>query len=156
WDTVIRGNAVSLHAEVISGKGDPSKPASKILKEKEEKPTITSEAIALSEATYLYQKVKGTDNGSVYRVVGLGDNWNLACRYKENHSLSVRLEPRAGCSLGDLKYTGLNMSSKNHASAHFSVDSFYEAERAVGAVLMAVGQFTTPVPELSKILYKGS
>ena len=73
--------------------------------------------VALSEASALYQKVKGTS--SVYRVVAVGERVCVAARLTPGNTLSMRIEAREGCEELLNKVSSVGFGKKSgYASFH--------------------------------------
>lgn len=123
-----------------------------------EQEMLSLPAVALSEATRLYQPTRGTDDSSRYHVVALGPI-NVAARWK-GETLSIRCEGSAlGGFASTLKSLGLKQqgSSPAYASIHLQVGNSKEtARKSLGAVLLGLGvSFYTPLPDLERLIGKG-
>lgn len=112
---------------------------------------MKSEPIKLSEATQMYQPVRGTSHGSRYIVVAMTENLRFAARVKSK-ALSVRVE--GIFSLDDQKKLAA-MGFKEHTgymSAHVEGMTNSTPSRVLGAMLMGSGlKFTTPMPDLELV-----
>lgn len=91
--------------------------------------------VHLSDATALNQPVFGSSDASMYRVVGLGKNVNVAARLSPEGSLSVRVEgtfnPDITTALAGL---GFKANDGGHWSSHFKVTDV-PPQRVLGAIL---------------------
>lgn len=116
----------------------------------------TADPVSLTEASALYQPVKGTSAGSRYFLVAANDHLRIGARWRPaHHSLSIRVEGD-----GFSKYTG-NVSAagfdtkSGYASLHLSCPTEIVARKALGAVLMGLGvNLETPLPDLAVIAEK--
>jgi hypothetical protein len=111
---------------------------------------------ALKDATYLYQPVHGTDEGSTYYVVALSGTLKVAARIKNKNNVSIRVEGSGVKAFKpQLKAAGL-VDSGTYCSVHLSADTDDLARKSVGAVLYGMGQsFNEVGTDLNSIWGKG-
>lgn len=96
------------------------------------------EVIALKAATNLGQKVKGTSQGKVYRVIALSDKIKVASAIMGN-SASLRVEWAAPLTGGELESLKQVFSVKpGYGSVHVA-DSEVPIHRVIGAMLFSLG-----------------
>lgn len=112
--------------------------------------------VKLSDAEFLYQKVKGTSSGSIYRVIALSDSLRIAARVHES-VVSIRVEGVNGnISSEDSKAlgkVGLLGKGVDYMSGHFTCLKC-PPKRLIGAVLLDSGiKFLTPIPQISEELF---
>lgn len=103
-------------------------------------PTVSKKPRLLSKASKLMEPVRGTDQNSVYYVIGLGKRFNFAARLKGN-ILSVRAE---GSFLqGDVSLLDtFGFTSKEDGrywSCHYETKKGTDCERIIGALLFSGG-----------------
>lgn len=117
---------------------------------------IKGEVVPLKEATFLYQPVKGTSNGSRYFVVAIGDGVKVAARMKGS-SISIRVEGEGLTSKVKANFASVALEDKGeYMSGHFETGNSTSL-RVVGAVLLGSGvDFKTPMPNLNYINGKGA
>lgn len=109
----------------------------------------------LRNAKEMYQQVRGTDAASVYLVIALSKEINVAARMK-NGNISFRVEgPGMAALIPKLQKAGLKASSDTHYSIHMEVSDELRA-RTLGAFLAALDhEFDSPMPKLSKLINEG-
>jgi hypothetical protein len=120
----------------------------------------TAATVKLSEATQMYQPVKGTSSHSRYFVVGISEGIKVAARLK-GKSLSIRIE---GSDLNNTSFVnamnavGISSGSKGvYASMHVDAPDPITATKAVGSVLSALPvQWKTPMPSVGHLQGLGS
>ncbi len=113
----------------------------------------TAKVVPLLNATHFYQPVKGTSSGSRYFVLALGPNLRVAGRWNVGgggHGLALRVEG-PGLEAEETKALvvacGLDFKSATHASVHLSSGSDIDIRKAVGALLIGLGEpWLTPMP----------
>lgn len=124
--------------------------------------------VALTDATEMYQRVRGT--GKVYRVVAIiewheGNRIVIAARASDQ-SMSGLAIRAAGSLWGTgsedvalaLKAMGLAKKSGadgDHVSLHLSPSGAHEARRALGAFIVALtpaGARATPLPDVTRLI----
>lgn len=96
---------------------------------------LNKQPVKLTEASMIYQPVKGTGAGSTYFAVMIGSAANIAARWKSNGVLSVRVEghlPKAAVEA--LVEAGLDVAGGAHHSVHTSPGTDTEALMVVAAV----------------------
>lgn len=92
----------------------------------------------LSQATNLLQPVEGTSEGSIYRVVAMLDGVNVAVR-RTHGNLSIRVEgPKLSTVASSLIGMGFSLKP-GYASVHFQIVDQLMVNKAVGAVVGALG-----------------
>jgi hypothetical protein len=117
--------------------------------------------VKLSEATKLYQPVRGTDADSIYHAVAIGEKLNVAARIKKDHAVTIRVEGAAlqDDSMVKLKYNLVNagLTSKDtHCSIHLSTASDDLTRKSIGAMIFAIGYpFKEIATDLTPIWNKG-
>jgi hypothetical protein len=120
--------------------------------------TPVSDIIPLREAATMYQRVRGTSQGSVYVVVAFNDKLKIAARIHSGHHIAIRAEPADGIAftaeeVNKLKSQNINLKG-TYASGHFECDKVPVA-RTLGAVLIGLGiPFTTPLPDAAIVASK--
>ncbi len=120
---------------------------------------LTTPPVLLSEATKLYQPVRGTSSGSIYFVVALGEDVKVAARMSKS-KMSVRVESSDKKLLKDLVdygYTSGNVDS-GYVSIHLTPNN---DETVATKTLMSllgglVGRIETPLPNTKRIMGKGN
>jgi hypothetical protein len=123
----------------------PNPAAKKVPKKSASKP-FTGTVIPLKDATMVGQRVRGTDAGSVYTVVAVGEHTRLAARVIHTKiSLRAEFVGDAEEDMSKLANLGLqvgNASGKAYMSAHMQADDC-PAGRVIGAFLFDCGiEFT--------------
>jgi len=109
----------------------------------------------LKDVKSLYQRVKGTSDGSVYVTVGFNHEIAIAARV-HNKTVSVRVEPRI---VGGITNSAINLLEvhgvsfkKGYMSGHFTVSTPEMLSRVLGSILVGSGiVLDTPVPDFSKV-----
>jgi hypothetical protein len=99
---------------------------------------VVGNQVPLVDADALYQPVLGTSSGSVYYVVALLKDLNMACRIK-NSTVSFRVE---GSGLQKMKVGLADLGFKvkdDYGSVHFSISDMNLAAKTFGAVLGRLG-----------------
>lgn len=98
---------------------------------------INGTPVLLADADKLHQPIKGTNEGSLYHVIALGDTMNVAVRIMEDHYVAIRVHPKD--NLVNLTSTGFKKSAQGHWSIHLHPDSREMAIKSVGAMLFTIG-----------------
>lgn len=112
--------------------------------------------VPLREATKLYQKVRGTSEGSVYIVIAYNDAVKIAARITGTN-ISMRAEGSFTTEIrSKLSAQGLsikkNTNAGEYASGHFECGSEVPVERVAGAVLVGLGiVFKTALPDMKMV-----
>ena len=112
--------------------------------------------VPLTNATALYQPVKGTSGGSRYYVVGVSEGIKVAARWKATQ-LSVRVEgPKFAKVAPTLIEGGLfgpefaGQYNDDYASMHVEIAGKSDAQKVVGAVLGLLNDYIAhPVPNMN-------
>lgn len=112
--------------------------------------------VPLRDAVSVYQPVHGTSQGSVYHVAALSDDLRVAVRATSG-KISIRVEGDIDSHKDAITSAGLGIKSggSGYASAHFAAGDKQTAARTLGAVLMGVGGWTTPMPNFENLWGKG-
>lgn len=112
---------------------------------------FTAAPVNLRHAECMYQPVQGSGKTNRYYVVACSERYRVAVHY-EPARLSIRVEgPNFEDTAGELQpvFKGVNPAS-GYCSMHFDVSDDMIAAKALGAVLMAMGQpWETPMPNLA-------
>jgi hypothetical protein len=123
---------------------------------------VTATPCKLNMATKMYQPVTASSHGSRYFVVAMGNRGGsilkVAARI-QGTTVSVRMEGSAIEGLTPaLKQCGLANMHKGYASVHVDASSAIMAGKVIGAILVSLPEveWTTPVPEVSILVGKGS
>lgn len=110
--------------------------------------------VALRDATQLYQAVSGSSSGSIYITVALSKDLKVAARIR-NGEVSIRVEGNVQKYVMELDAVGLSVKS-DYASVHMSGGEEELLRKAVGALIASLPvEFTTPMPNIKKIVGKG-
>lgn len=89
----------------------------------------------LADAAVILQAVKGSDVGSVYRLIGKAANGMRIAARLSSTKLSIRVEgPRSDIQVAALKECGITGSPSGHSSGHYVLGSIAPA-RVLGAIL---------------------
>jgi hypothetical protein len=105
----------------------------------------------LYSALALYQKVPGTTAGSLYTVVAMGPGINMAARV-QGQKVSIRVQ---GSNFQQYKPMFLANDftvHESHASIHIDCETSVRVGRVIGAVIMGLGIFQSPLPDLKKLV----
>jgi hypothetical protein len=116
---------------------------------------LTSKVIPLTDASHLYQPVRGTSPGSKYFLVGIAGDLKVAARVMGS-TVSIRV---VGTSPGaKQRFIEVGMEDKgDHLSAHFEATPSATPHKIIGAVLLGTGiPFDTTLPSVDFILDKGA
>ena len=110
--------------------------------------------VALLTASRMYQPIKGTTIGTRYFLIASAPEGNIAARYKGTQ-LSLRVEGKITSAKHTMQENGFNVAP-GYASLHLTCPDTMMLKRAVGAVLLGLQlKYTTPFPEVTKIIGKG-
>lgn len=110
--------------------------------------------VKLKDAKYLYQKVTGTSDGSVYRVIALTNEFAIAARIHES-TVSIRLESKGTLDKKiETKFKSLGLQIKNgYMSGHFTCTKC-TPKRLIGAILVdSEIEFLTPIPTIADNIF---
>lgn len=115
----------------------------------------------LTEATMLYEPVKGSSSGSRYFVVAISSELKVAARVRLDGTMSIRIEGALAKNSERISKAGLGASnfdkSQGHVSMHLKTGNQVSAGKALCAVLGGLMvKWTTPTPDVSIIYGKGA
>lgn len=141
WNFDTNELKVLLHGGyVISISGEAVKDAIPVATAKPVPQPLTGAPVRLKDAQTLLQKVKGTDSGSVYYVIGLNPRVKVACRVrnKGHKTLSFRVETLqpTPMEMARIKGCGLQWHG-DYGSIHMEAGDV-PAGRVIGAFLMGL------------------
>jgi hypothetical protein len=120
-------------------------------------PDTESKPVHLRAATKLGQPVKGSNDESVYHVIALSPDANVAVRIRGDMKLSLRIEgEEIGKYEAELMACGLGHAGSLHWSVHLNPKNLTMMKKAVGAILYSSGvPFTETLLDLEPLVGVG-